>query len=333
MRVIYYFKKDIRTVTGYYYGIILKGLQKVGCQTVPLDSYRQLKNTSKDSYILITTYDTYAYLLLKGFNNLIFWYQGLTPEEDYQRTKSHFRRFAYSFFEKISLKRIRYRIFVSKYQIEYFKKKYGIELSPDECFIMPCFNSEFNKDNFHIKDKYNHNLFCYSGGIQEYQGFDIILKTFKDIEMRHSDAFLKIYSFDIDKAKEMVKDYGIKNCSVARLAPQEVDAALAQCKFGFILRDDNIINQVATPTKLTNYLGNGVIPIMTSTIKAYADIASHFEHIYCFDDDNKTEVIEKAISSAVSPELLEKEYHQAMNKFFNPLSYANRLSEWFKGLK
>ena len=42
----------------------------------------------------------------------------------------------------------------------------------------------------------------------------------------------------------------------------EVLASCEQSDFGIILRDDSIINRVACPTKLVEYLTYGVIPVM-----------------------------------------------------------------------
>ena len=93
-----------------------------------------------------------------------------------------------------------------------------------------------------------------------------------------------------------------------------------------------MINQVATPTKLANYLGNGVVPIFTDTIKAYADIAKEYEHLYCFGDTDKDIVIDKALHDVIAPDDLEKEYRIVMDKFFNPQKYSELLSKYFENI-
>lgn len=333
MKCIYYFKKDVRVVTGYYYDIILDGLKLNGHEVKELATHSapEVKKLPKDTYFLITSFDTFVYLYFKGFRNFIYWYQGIVAEEDYLRTKSKFRRLAFSIVEKFSLKKVKYPICVSKYQVQFYEQKYHLSL--DNCFVMPCFNGGFNKDNFYIENKYKKNVFCYAGGIQAYQGFNLILETYKEIENNYPDTFLKIYTFDLEKAKNILNQYKIKNYSVERVSQEEVDGVLAKCKFGFLIRDNNIINQVATPTKLANYLGNGVIPVFTNTIKAYADIAKDYEHLYCFGQNDKTIVIEKALNCEIEPSELEKEYRDVMDKYFNPHSYADKLAQYFTGLK
>lgn len=136
----------------------------------------------------------------------------------------------------------------------------------------------------------------------------------------------------MEKAKSVINQYNIKNYSVEKVPQSEVDTVLSKCKFGFLIRDNNVINQVATPTKLANYLGNGVIPIFTDTIKAYADIADEFEHLYCFSTDNKQDVIERALTAIINPSELEKEYKKVMDNYFNPIKYANKLAQYFKNI-
>ena len=126
MQTIYYFKKDVRIVTGYYYNIILNGLKLNGNKICEIESHNspEVKKLPKDTYFLITSFDTFVYLIFKGFRNFIYWYQGIVPEEDFLRTRSKLRRLAFSLVEKISLKKVKFPICVSKYQVEFYEKKY-----------------------------------------------------------------------------------------------------------------------------------------------------------------------------------------------------------------
>lgn len=333
MNKIYYFKEDVRIVTGYYYDIILSALELNGFERVELDSYNdpRMKKLPKDVWMLTTSVKAFFVLYIKGFRHFVHWFQGIVPEEDYWRTHSKPRRFVFSALERLAWKKSTYRICVSKYQVEHYEKKYG-RVAAGTCYVMPCFNSEFYKEHFHVPGKYDKNVFCYAGGVQTYQGFDVILRTYKEIETRYEDTFLRIYTFDRDKAKRMIEAEGIKNYSLDCVSQKEVPGVLAQCKYGFIIRDNNLVNQVATPTKLCDYLGNGVIPIITSTIRAYADIARHYEHLYCFDESNKEQVIDAAMKATVDAGELENEYRSVMQEYFNPEKFRQELRVFLKGL-
>lgn len=330
MRKIYYFKGDVRTVTGYYYNLILEALEQKDFEREILDAYKNpiVKKLPKETWFLLTSLKEFFYLYIRGYRNFVYWFQGIIPEEDYWRTGSKLRRFCFATLERIAWKKIPYKICVSKYQVDHYQRKYG-KVSEQTYFVMPCFNSEFYPKHFHMPGKYEHNVFCYAGGVQTYQGFDAILKTYKEMESRYDDTFLRIYTFDLDKAKRLVEAEGIKNYSLERVPQEKVPEVLSQCKYGFIIRDNNVVNQVATPTKLCDYLGNGVIPIFTSTIRAYADIAKNFEHLYCFDDNDKQAVLDAALSVRVDADALEKEYKAVMDEYFNPEKFKEELSEFF----
>lgn len=328
---IFYFKKDVRTVTGYYYGIILDALKHKGFTPQELGDYQDptIKKLPKETWFLLTSVKDFFILYLKGYKNVVYWFQGIIPEEDYWRTHSRLRRFSLAWMERLAWKKIPYKICVSKYQVEHYQKKYG-KVAEKSYFVMPCFNSEFYEQHFHVPGKYKKNVFCYAGGIQTYQGFDAILKTYKEIEDKYKDTFLRIYTFHQDKAKQLIDTEGIRHYSLGCVAQEQVPQVLSECKYGFIIRDNNLVNQVATPTKLCDYLGNGVIPIYTDTIRAYADIAEHFEHLYCYDEGNKEQVIDAAMHAEIDATELEKEYRQVMDEYFNPQKFQEKLSRFFE---
>lgn len=59
---------------------------------------------------------------------------------------------------------------------------------------------------------------------------------------------------------------------------------LRDVKFGFVLRDDIAVNNVATPTKLSSYLSAGVIPIYSSALKDFYE-KTKFMHCFVLVDD------------------------------------------------
>ena len=48
------------------------------------------------------------------------------------------------------------------------------------------------------------------------------------------------------------------------VAPEELAEYYESAHYGFILRDDNVINTVANPTKMIEYLQYGIVPIVKS---------------------------------------------------------------------
>ncbi len=328
---VYYFKEDLRNVTEFYYNIILDALRKTNADCIMLDSCSigSVRGIAKDAYVLATTLKSFAILYITGHRNFIYWYQGITPEEVCLMTGSKLRFKVYSFLEKLSLKTVKYKIGVSKYLFEHFEEKYKMQIDRTSVFIMPCFNSELNEDSFNAIGKYDKNVFCYAGGVQAWQGFDAILKIYSEIESKRNDVYLKIYSKEIDKAKVLIDEARIRNYSVDCVSQSEMDKALADCKFGFIIREDSIINNVATPTKLGTYLANGVIPIFSSTVMSFRDLSTRYNYLCCVDNNfNVADQIIAFMNNSFEGEKISKEYKRIFEDYFNRESYVQGLASF-----
>lgn len=326
--IVYYFKEDSRNVTEFYYNIILDAINKKGLECVAIEKCTIISALSikKEDYVLVTTLRSFLILYLVGLRHFIFWYQGITPEEVYLMKKSRFWYYVYSYLEKLSLKTVEYKIGVSKYMFEHYKHKYKIRFSNDSFFIMPCFNSNINKNSFMTPQKYYKNIFCYAGGTQVWQGLDKILQIYSIIEKQREDVYLKIFSKDVETAKKMVAQADLKHYSIQCVPQSEMDRALSDCKFGFIIREDNIINNVATPTKMGTYLANGVIPIFSSSIYSFRDLSHSYEYLCCVDETNVIEKILSVIKKEIDCLSVYDEYQRIFSDYYNREAYSEKLS-------
>ena len=330
---VFYFQKDINNVTGYYYDILFESLNKNGHNIKALDNdaYSLIaKSIKKDDYILVTSLFTFFKLFVLGYRKFIYWFQGVSPEENYVLMHSKLRYYIYSFIEKLAIKKVEYKIGVSRYLFNHFERKYNMEIDEDTTFIMPCFNADIKKEHFFIPGKYENNTFCYAGSMRAWQGFDNILNFYSKIERLHPNVFFKIYTSDEEIAKEKVQKSGIRNYSIGCVPIDKVDDVLSDCKFGFLLREDTIINNVATPTKLGSYLGNGLIPIFTSAIHAYRDLAKENSYLCCLNKLDDTQSLERFLTSDIKPEDIYNEYSSIFNTYFSRKEYVIRLQEFLR---
>lgn len=327
---VFYFKEDIRNVTEMYYEVILSALKKKGCELVLLESatFKTARQIDKRSYILATSLLGFMKCWLVGHRNFIYWYQGITPEEDRMISGSQFRFKVFSWIEKLSLQTIRYKLGVSKYLFMHYENKYHIQIPLGKVFIMPCFNSEFHKESFFVEGKYDKNTFCFAGGMQVWQGFEDIVKLFVQIENKYPDAFLKVYSKDKVEAKKILDKYHVVNYLLDCVPQEEMEKVLADSKFGFIIREDNIINNVATPTKLGTYIGNGIIPVYTPTIHAYADLKGKYKYLCCADVSNLLEALEPYMTQTIDNNDIMKDYSKLFKDYFNKEKYIDKLVEY-----
>lgn len=106
----------------------------------------------------------------------------------------------------------------------------------------------------------------YSGNLQTWQNIDLMINLIR----RHRSDRVK-YTIMTGEPIEMVKrlaDAGIRpdgNLEVLTVQPDDLARYYRAAHYGFILRDEMLINRVACPTKLVEYLHYGIIPIVKSS--------------------------------------------------------------------
>ena len=328
---VYYFHEDIRNVTSVYYSILVEALYKSHNKCVLLNkcSWKTVLSIPRSDYILVTTLSSFFLLFITGHRHFIYWYQGVSPEENFQIFKSKWRYTVYSFIEKISLKVSEYKIGVSSFLFDHFEEKYNLLIDRKDVFIMPCFNSELKEESFRYPNKYSKNIFCYAGGIQVWQGFKEILNIYSKIEQSFQDVYLKVYSKDISSAEIMIKEAHINRYSLACVPQDRIESELADCKFGFIIRDNNVINNVATPTKMGTYLANGVIPIFSDTIKSFQVLSDRYNYLCCVNENNVIERINEFMLKDIDIDQMLDEYREIFLGYYNKERFINELSVFF----
>ena len=112
----------------------------------------------------------------------------------------------------------------------------------------------------------------YSGGNAGWQNIPLMLEVIKASKGNHFKYI--ILSSDLDYFKAEVAKLGLahEDITINRVHPSELGAYYAKADYGFILRDDNVVNTVANPTKLVEYLSYGIIPVvLTPNIGDYLE--------------------------------------------------------------
>lgn len=104
----------------------------------------------------------------------------------------------------------------------------------------------------------------YSGGISPWQLLDLTLDTIKRNQAPRLEYTLLVT--DRPYVERLLEAKGMKHLPVRVLSvqPEELAAYYSRADYAFILRQDNVVNRVANPTKLVEYLRFGLIPIVLS---------------------------------------------------------------------
>ena len=126
-----------------------------------------------------------------------------------------------------------------------------------EWVVLPIFDVT---ESAHKDDKAIESSVIYAGGAQKWQNVNLMVEAIR----KKSDK----YSFTIaSHDKEAFNELGAEKNSaitIKSVSNKEVLDAYKKSSYGFILRDNSVVNQVSCPTKMIEYIGNGVVPIVLS---------------------------------------------------------------------
>jgi len=119
----------------------------------------------------------------------------------------------------------------------------------------------------------NHRVFVFSGGMQPYQCVDLTVEVFLKLAAEDSAGRLLIITPHVPTA---IRDLQLHNQGFIRVieaAYHEVNSYLNAADAGFLLREESILNEVASPTKFAEYCLTGLPVIMQNTVKDAFEMA------------------------------------------------------------
>ena len=285
-----------------------------------------LKQCKKKDIIIAPTSVDFVKLYFKGYKNQIYWMQGIDAEESYMRNGSKLRSFVLDAITKFAMKKAMAIFYVSEEMKKFEEGKSGIS-TDKKCFIMPCFNVSRTETLQVDERKYKKNIFTYVGSLSKWQCFEETLDFYKKIEKIDPNAELKIFTFAKDEARRIVERKSINNCTVLSVAPEMMTEALADVKFGFVLREEDPVNCVATPTKLSSYLSAGVIPVFSKYLKDFYNKTKNFEYVVPVSDFKPTEKLKNLLVEEIEIKKLISEYTELFNTYYNPQYYIKQYKE------
>jgi hypothetical protein len=178
---------------------------------------------------------------------------GVVPEET-EMQGMRLRALVYQWVERIVVARSDALVLVTESMRDYFTNKYGGIRA--HLFIIPIL-SEMSPPSLPIvRDQ---NLALYSGGLQRWQCIEETLKIARIVGERMRFLFV---TGDPEALKRMACECNLQDVEIRSASWHEMPALYAQATYGFVLREDTIVNTVACPTKLVEYLESGVIPVV-----------------------------------------------------------------------
>lgn len=205
---------------------------------------------------------------------LIFDCHGAVAEEAEYQGRSESDVKAIKKMERNSTQKVDYIICQSSVMKQYIHDEYGVDekrISVYRCGVDTSLfkiNDKREEVRKHLGIAVDEILFVYSGGIDKWQrvgdSIDIFMKYHK---VNPKSKFL-ILTMQEDRLKDVFLSKGIVDDGtyiVTSLPFQQVPDYLNACDVAFLLRDNHMMNAVASPTKLAEYMACG-LPVITSEV-------------------------------------------------------------------
>ena len=299
---------DLNEATSYYIDIISRALLQQGEQVEKVFSLKVISPT--DKVITIQSKAFFRVWLKNPKQYIINWYQGIVPEEAmcmFEDSLSKYaRKYLWRFLEYFSLCKAKGNIFVSEAMWRHYQHIYGYDKS-NYC-IMPCFNQELDLRQF-TAEKYATPSFVYAGSLSRWQCIDRTLLLFKDIHALFPQATLTLLT-------------------------KEKEKAISLChKYGFIVRDDIAVNNMATPTKMNSYMAAGVIPVYSDVINDFQTVFRDLKYVVSFTGEEEAlSKIKKIETSGVDCGVIKSEYETVFGFYYSVDKYVGLLSTFLTNL-
>ena len=322
-------KGDDNDATHEYINILKDAAAKTIGATEIKSIYSVKEADSDDVLIIISPQAIIANKLFLTYKHkFIYWFQGIVPEEivfmfDGSYTKIKAKAFRYA--EKFILKNAHQILFVSEKLRQHYKNKYGY--NKDNYIIMPCFNQALNESAF-SETKYKKPTFIYAGSMAQWQCPDEMIRLFSKIKKQIPDATFTILTADQEKARELLLQNKTE-AEVKYIPLKELPTEMAKYKYGFLLRENMIINEVSTPTKMNSYMASGVIPIFSDVIGDFKNVFNTSNYaIACDNDHNKIiEQIIKIEHTCIDYQVVLKEYRDIFDSYYNRNMYVSLIAK------
>lgn len=244
----------------------------------------------KSNYIYIHSIYMIRFIWLflrKGDRRLTLDIHGVVPDEERSFKGNYLRSIYYFFVEKWIFRKIDNAVCVTNsmrqiYIVRYpwYKGNYIIYS------IMPHDLRELSEQQIRYIEQENSSVIeiLYSGGIQNWQNIDLMLDTIQNNLSPQVHYTILTGDKEAFVQKIKMREIDSQYISVETREPSELWKDYLRADYAFILRDDNIVNNVANPTKMVEYLFYGLVPIILSpNIGDYKDLGYEYLPLTKFD--------------------------------------------------
>jgi glycosyltransferase involved in cell wall biosynthesis len=193
---------------------------------------------------------------------------GIVPEENLFLGQP-LRAAIYGWLERRAMRHIDRFVSVSTGMTDYLLGKYP-SMSRDRFSLLPMIRGAERPYDPNVEKEQREVIglppdtpvAIYAGNTQKWQNIDTMI----EVIARCGDRMrVIILSSAIDEFRLRLRARGIDNVFLCHATQDELYKFYSVANYGFLLRDDNIVNNVANPTKLVEYLKYGIVPVVITT--------------------------------------------------------------------
>lgn len=137
---------------------------------------------------------------------------------------------------------------------------------------------------------------------------------------------MKVLTFNQAGAREILRAKGVERYEVGCVPPEKVAGELAKVAYGFVIREDDPVNRVATPTKLSSYMAAGVIPVFSDCIGSFSGLARGLKYAIPVGRSVDVDAVARRCAETVRREEVLREYRRVFDTYYSREYYVQGLA-------
>jgi len=138
----------------------------------------------------------------------------------------------------------------------------------------------------------------YSGSSAKWQNVNGVIEFIKASESSDYQIRFNILTYNPEVFNKLIErnEISSNNVSIENVEPNEVSVKLRNANFGVMIRENNLINNVASPLKFAEYLNAGLPVVISKGIGDTEEIIKKYNIGVILEDDNYSKAVDEIVN-------------------------------------
>lgn len=334
MKIIFYHdRRSVNDATLYYIKMIE---QAANDEDIAMFYTTKLTNVQKGDILFTITGNFFCMAKARyPFHKTIYWSQGVGPDEYLlMPNASRLKFLVKKYIDYCAINYSDLIFLISNKLREHYADNYAYH--KNNFLVIPCYNLNYIT-GIPVKTatRYDTPTFVYAGNFAKWQCIEEMLQIYTCIESALPTATLTLLTEETIQAEAFIVKYKLKNAVTKYVQLTDLQTELTKYKYGFLIREDNIVNNVATPTKMNSYLASAVLPIYTDAIDSFVENIKLQEYNLCLNSTDPIAGQAAAIISfektrIIDPQVLDDLLISIFTDYYNDAHYTGEIRSALK---